>query len=110
MSTFAPTCFQRCLKVLKDNTSYIILLIVKKYKHLELPVKVMAARSGEEVTMFPNVGPSVGTKFTTPSGMPASRRILKTIQLERIAVSDGFHTVTLPMIVGVDPKFPPYCK
>ncbi len=73
-------------------------------------MNVRPARSGELVTALPNTGPSVGTKLMTPSGIPASRRILNTIQFDSIAVSDGFHTVTLPTIVGVAPRFPPQLK
>ena len=40
--------------------------------HLALPVKLMAARSGEDVTVSPKSGPWVGTQLMTPSGMPAS--------------------------------------
>ena len=40
------------------------------------PVKLIAANSGCEVMTFPKTGPSAGTKLTTPSGNPASRKIL----------------------------------
>lgn len=60
------------------------------------PVKLMPAKCGEAVMVSPNTGPSAGTKLTTPGGKPASRIILKMIQLESIAVSDGFHNTELP--------------
>ena len=41
------------------------------------PVKLIAARSGLDVTILPKTGPSAGTKFTTPSGKPAALKILK---------------------------------
>lgn len=44
----------------------------------------------------PNTGPSAGIKFTTPGGTPASRITLKIIQLESIAVSEGFHKTPFP--------------
>ena len=47
--------------------------------HPVLPVKAIPARSGLLVTASPNVGPSEGTKFMMPSGMPASLRMLKTM-------------------------------
>ena len=75
--------------------------------HFALPVKVRAARSGEEVTTLPNRGPSAGRKLITPSGTPASSKILVMNQFDRIAESDGFHRETLPMIVGVAARLPP---
>ena len=63
---------------------------------MELPTKLTPAKSGEEVTVSPNTGPSAGTKLITPGGTPASRRSLKTMYDDNIAVSDGFHRTTLP--------------
>ena len=57
--------------------------------------------------MSPNRGPAAGTKFTTPGGSPASRNILNIVQLESIAVSDGFQRVALPIRVGVAPRLAP---
>ena len=70
-------------------------------------MKLIPARSGESVTVSPNSGPGAGTKFTTPGGNPASLKILNMVQLESIAVSDGFHTVALPIRVGVAPRLAP---
>ena len=50
---------------------------------------------------------SPGTKLMTPSGMPASRRIWNTNQLERIAVCDGFQTTVLPISAGAVGRLPP---
>ena len=75
--------------------------------YIELPVKLIPARSLESVTVSPNRGPWAGTKLTTPGGKPASLNILNIVQLESIAVSDGFHSVVLPMRVGVAPRFAP---
>ena len=36
------------------------------------PVKLIALSSGELVMVRPKVGPSEGTKLTTPGGIPAS--------------------------------------
>ena len=43
------------------------------YDYSALPVKLMPAKCGELVTMFPNVGPSIGTKFSTPENIQHSR-------------------------------------
>lgn len=43
-----------------------------------LPVKLIAARWGEEVTASPKTGPSAGRNWTTLGGRPASRRALYT--------------------------------
>ena len=59
------------------------------------------------MTVSPNSGPGAGTKFTTPGGSPASLKILNMVQFESIAVSEGFHTVALPIRVGVAPRFAP---
>ena len=75
--------------------------------YAELPVKQMPAKSGESVTVSPNRGPGAGTKFMTPGGIPASLNILNMVQLESIAVSEGFHTVALPRRVGVAPRLAP---
>ena len=75
--------------------------------YAELPVKEMPAKSEESVTVSPNRGPGAGTKFMTPGGTPASLNILNMVQLESIAVSDGFHTVALPIRVGVAPRLAP---
>ena len=40
------------------------------------PVKLTAASSGCFDITLPNTGPSDGKKLTTPSGKPASRKIL----------------------------------
>lgn len=56
----------------------------------------MAARCSEAVIVSPNTGPSAGTKLTTPSGTPASRMILKIVQLDSSAVSEGFQSTPLP--------------
>lgn len=56
----------------------------------------MPAKKGDFVIDLPNTGPSAGTKLTTPGGTPASRIILKMIQFERTAVSEGFHNTALP--------------
>ena len=54
------------------------------------------------------IGPgSPGTKLITPSGSPASRRIWKTNQLERIAVCDGFQRTALPISAGAVGRLPP---
>lgn len=60
------------------------------------PVKLIPAKYGDAVIVSPKVGPFAGTKFTTPSGTPASRMILNIVQFDRIAVSDGFHSTELP--------------
>uniref|UniRef100_A0A1B0BYD0 Uncharacterized protein n=1 Tax=Glossina palpalis gambiensis TaxID=67801 RepID=A0A1B0BYD0_9MUSC len=65
------------------------------------PVKLIPANSVELVTTLPNVGPSAGTKLTTPSGTPASLIILNISQLDSIAVSAGFHKTALPIRAGV---------
>ena len=75
--------------------------------YAELPVKLMPAKSGESVTVSPNSGPGAGTKLTTPGGNPASLKILNMVQLESIAVSEGFQTVVLPIRVGVAPRLAP---
>jgi len=59
------------------------------------------------VTVSPKSGPYEGKKLQTPAGSPASSAILKTSQLESSAVLDGFHRLTLPMMVGVMLRFPP---
>lgn len=56
----------------------------------------MPPKCGEAVMVSPNTGPSDGTKLTTPGGTPASRIILNIVQLDRTAVSDGFHRTELP--------------
>ena len=58
------------------------------------PVKATAARWGELVMVSPKSGPRQGTKLHTPSGRPASRNILKMVQLEITAVLEGFQTDT----------------
>lgn len=60
------------------------------------PVKLIPAKFGDLVMVLPKTGPSAGTKFTTPGGTPASRIILKIIQFDSTAVSDGFHSTALP--------------
>lgn len=60
------------------------------------PVKLIPAKCGEAVIVSPNTGPSAGTKLTTPAGTPASLIILKMVQFDRMAVSDGFHKTELP--------------
>lgn len=97
--------------MLEGSSEHTILsCCILYYTYLELPVKLIAAKSGELVTILPNGSPSLGTKLITPSGIPASRRILKMIQLERMAASDGFHTVTFPIRAGVPPRLPPTHK
>lgn len=61
-----------------------------------LPVKLMPARCGEAVMASPKTGPSAGMKLTTPGGTPASLQIWNMYQLERRAVSLGFHSMALP--------------
>lgn len=61
-----------------------------------LPVKFIPARYGDAVMVSPNTGPSAGTKLTTPGGTPASLHMLKITQLDRSAVSLGFHRTELP--------------
>ena len=80
---------------------------IQSVTYAELPVKLMPARSGESVTVSPKRGPGAGTKFTTPGGIPASLKILNIVQLDSIAVSDGFHTVAFPIRVGVAPRLAP---
>lgn len=46
----------------------------------------------------PNTGPSAGTKLTTPGGTPASLHTLKITQLDKSAVSLGFHKTASPYI------------
>ena len=71
------------------------------------PVKCTPANSGWS-RQTSVIGPgSPGTKLITPSGMPASRRIWNTNQLERIAVCDGFHTTVLPISAGAVGRLPP---
>ena len=71
------------------------------------PVKCTPANSGwSKQTSVIGAG-SPGTKLITPSGRPASRRIWKTNQLERIAVCDGFHTTVLPISAGAVGRLPP---
>lgn len=60
------------------------------------PVKLIPAKCGDAVMVSPNTGPSEGIKLTTPGGTPASRIILKMTQLDKMAVSDGFHRTELP--------------
>uniref|UniRef100_A0A1A9UJU5 Uncharacterized protein n=1 Tax=Glossina austeni TaxID=7395 RepID=A0A1A9UJU5_GLOAU len=67
------------------------------------PVKLMPANSLELVMAFANVGPSAGTKLTTPSGTPASLIILNISQLDSIAVSAGFHKTALPIRAELAP-------
>lgn len=69
---------------------------IAKYTYGTEPVKLIPAKCGEAVIVSPNTGPSAGTKLTTPGGTPASRIILNMIQLDRIAVSDGFHKTEFP--------------
>ena len=70
-------------------------------------MKLTPAKSGESVTVSPKRGPGAGTKFTTPGGTPASLNILNMVQLESMAVSDGFQSVALPIRVGVTPRLAP---
>ena len=70
-------------------------------------MKFTAARSADAVTWSPKSGPCAGTKFMTPSGTPASRRILKTVQLDSVAVSEGFQRTTFPISAGEAERFPP---
>ncbi|VVC98198.1 unnamed protein product [Leptidea sinapis] len=65
------------------------------------PVKLMPDNFGDFVMVRPNVGPSAGTKFTTPDGRPASLIMLKMRQLDNNAVSDGFHTTPFPMRAAI---------
>lgn len=60
------------------------------------PVKFIPAKCEDAVIVSPKTGPSAGTKLTTPAGTPASRIILKMIQFDSIAVSDGFHKTEFP--------------
>lgn len=60
------------------------------------PVKLMPAKCGEAVIVSPNTGPSAGTKLTTPAGTPASLIILKIVQFDSTAVSDGFQSTEFP--------------
>lgn len=62
------------------------------------PVKLMPAKSGDDVMASPKTGPSEGMKLTTPGGTPASRIILNIVQLDKMAVSDGFHNTEFPLI------------
>ena len=48
-----------------------------------------------------------GTKLMTPGGSPASRNILYTSQLLRLAVAAGFQIATLPSIAGAVGRLPP---
>ena len=62
-----------------------------------LPVKLIAARSGDFVMASPKTGPSAGTKLIMPAGKPDSLKILYNTYEENTAVSDGFHRTTLPI-------------
>ena len=62
-----------------------------------LPVKLIAARSGDFVMDSPKTGPSAGTKLIMPAGKPDSLRILYKTYEEKTAVSDGFHKTTFPI-------------
>lgn len=64
----------------------------------------MPAKSGEAVIASPNTGPSAGMKLTTPGGTPASRMILKIVQFDSTAVSDGFHSTALPFYFYISPS------
>ena len=55
----------------------------------------------------PKSGPEQGRKLQIPGGSPASSAILKTYQLERTAVLEGFQRQTFPMRVGVRLRLPP---
>lgn len=77
------------------------------YTHGTDPVKLMPAKCGEAVIVSPNTGPSAGIKLTTPGGTPASRIILKMVQFDKTAVSDGFHNTALPINAGVYARLPP---
>lgn len=86
--------------VLQEHSGYQV-------TYAELPVKLIPARSGESVIVSPNSGPAAGTKLITPGGTPASLNILNMVQLDNIAVSDGFQTVAFPIRVGVAPRLAP---
>ena len=43
------------------------------------PVKLIPARSEQDVIVSPKTGPSAGMKFMTPAGIPASLIALNTI-------------------------------
>lgn len=60
------------------------------------PVKFKPAKCLEAVILSPKTGPSAGTKLTTPAGNPASLTILKIVQFDNKAVSDGFHNTAFP--------------
>ena len=70
-------------------------------------MKLIAARCGELVVTFPKSVPRVGTKLITPSGIPASLKILKKVQFERRDVLEGFQMTTFPIRVGVALRFVP---
>lgn len=65
------------------------------------PVKLIPAKCGEAVIVSPKTGPSAGTKLTTPAGTPASLMILKMVQFDRMAVSEGFHRTEFPCQMNV---------
>lgn len=52
----------------------MFLKLLKKFKKTygTDPVKLIPLKYGEAVMASPKTGPSAGTKFTTPSGTPAS--------------------------------------
>ncbi len=72
-----------------------------------LPVKFIAAKSGDRVIASPKTGPSEGKKFITPAGKPESLNILYKMYDDRTAVSEGFHNTTFPIKAGAVAKLPP---
>ena len=61
------------------------------------PVKTAFLTSGCSVSAAPAVGPSPGTTFSTPSGMPASQAIRPSMSAVRGVCSDGLSTTVFPV-------------
>ena len=62
----------------------------------------MPSMPGFSSSSAPTVSPGPVTKFTTPSGMPASRRASTNFQPMSGASDDGFMTTVLPAISAPD--------
>ena len=96
MTCHSPHIYSRPLYLNMLHMKHTDLPINLSDTYFVLPVKLIPANNGDLVIVLPKTGPSAGTKFMTPGGRPASRRILKTMYDERTAVSDGFHNTTFP--------------
>jgi hypothetical protein len=74
------------------------------------PVKWSPAKSRLSKHASLTGAPRPGKKLMTPSGSPASRRMLNTCQLASMLVPEGFQSTTLPICAGVDGRLEPMAK